>query len=130
MDKARIDKVLAPVDAAEHDRRESTVRRAFLDKARAVASRVPFMEDIAAAYFCAIDDKTPTRVRGILVAALAYFVLPLDFIPDFLIVVGFTDDVAVATAAIATVKPHIKKRHYDRARSLLANEPAASGQRP
>ena len=121
MDKARIDTVLAPVGTAEQARREDTVRKDFLRKAKQVAARVPFIEDIVAAYFCAMDPKTPTRAKAILIAALAYFVLPIDFIPDFLLVLGFTDDVAVATAAIATVKPHIKKRHYDKARTLLTD---------
>ena len=102
MDKARIDTILAPVGTAEQTRREETVRKDFLQKAKQVAARVPFVEDIVAAYFCAMDPKTPTRAKAILIAALAYFVLPIDFIPDFLLVLGFTDDVAVATAAIAT----------------------------
>ena len=40
------------------------------------------------------------RVRGILLAALAYFVLPFDAIPDLLAVVGFSDDIAVLAAAM------------------------------
>jgi uncharacterized membrane protein YkvA (DUF1232 family) len=42
---------------------------------------VPFVEDIVAAYNCALDTATPMRVRGMLLAALAYFILPFDLTP-------------------------------------------------
>ena len=73
-----------------------------------------------AAYYCALDKHTPTRVRGILLAALAYFVLPVDVIPDFIVGFGFTDDVAVLTAAIGAVRRHMTPAHYAAARAALA----------
>jgi uncharacterized membrane protein YkvA (DUF1232 family) len=38
-----------------------------------------------------------------LLAALAYFILPFDFIPDMIPGLGFTDDAAVLTAVFALV---------------------------
>ena len=64
--------------------------------------------------------KSPTRVRAILFAALAYFVLPLDTIPDFLVGFGFTDDMAVLGAVIASIRGNIKPRHTELARTKLA----------
>ena len=64
-----------------------------------MAGQIPFAEDLAAAYFCAVDPATPSRVKGILFAALAYFVMPVDFIPDFITGLGFTDDAAVFAMA-------------------------------
>ena len=58
-------------------------------------------------------------MRGILLAALAYFVLPLDVLPDFLAFVGFSDDVAVLTAALAAIRAHITPAHYEAAREAL-----------
>ena len=95
MDDVRIGEVLKPVDADETGRREKRVRLEFWRTAKRAARHVPFMDELVAAYYCALDPKTPFRVRGTLLAALAYFVLPLDFIPDFLVGFGFTDDVAV-----------------------------------
>jgi len=60
------------------------------------------------------------RVRGVLLGALAYFVVPTDFIPDFIAGLGFTDDAAVLLLAIQTVSGHIKESHRDRAREALA----------
>ena len=56
--------------------------RRFWRKVRRVVARVPFVEDLLAAYYCAVDRNTPTYVRGVLLGAVAYFVLPADMIPD------------------------------------------------
>ena len=122
IDEAQVANVLAPVGAGEEARRERRVRENFWRTARRAARHVPFMEDVAAAYFAALDKNTPSRVRGTLIAALAYFVLPLDMIPDFVIGFGFTDDLAVLTAAMATIRGHIKPEHHDAARKALADE--------
>ncbi len=69
------------------------------------------MEEVVAAYYCAMDKNTPLRAKGILLAALGYFVLPVDVIPDFIFGLGFTDDIAVLTAAITAVSAHITPAH-------------------
>ncbi|MEL7029106.1 MAG: YkvA family protein, partial [Pseudomonadota bacterium] len=65
-------------------RNSETVERGFWPKLRRLAGRIPFADDLATAYYCAVDPATPTRVRGVLLAALAYFVMPADLIPDFI----------------------------------------------
>ena len=84
---------------------------------------------MAAAYFCAIDPETPGRVRGILIAALAYFVTPLDVIPDVVAGIGFTDDAAVLAMAIGLVSRNLKPEHYARARAALGHAYAACAER-
>ncbi len=118
-DDVKIGEILEPVDSDEEARREDRVRRGFWRTARRAARHVPFMDDVVAAYFCALDERTPARVRGVLLAALAYFVLPLDWIPDFVVGFGFTDDVAVLTAAIAAIRTHITPAHRQAAKSFL-----------
>ena len=98
---------------------EQRVRGGFWRSARRAAGQIPFMDELVAAYYCALDRRTPTKVRGILLAALAYFVMPADTIPDFIVGLGFTDDIAVLTAAIAAVRPHIRERHRKAARAAL-----------
>jgi uncharacterized membrane protein YkvA (DUF1232 family) len=100
-------------------RNRRTVERGFWKKLLVVAGRIPFAEDLAAAYYCAADPLTPTRVRGVLLAALAYFVIPVDIIPDFIAGFGFTDDAAVLATAISLVSRHIKPAHRQRARAAL-----------
>jgi uncharacterized membrane protein YkvA (DUF1232 family) len=93
--------------------------RRFWAKLRRVLARVPFAEDLVAAYYCAFDRDTPGYVRVVLFGALAYFVLPTDMVPDVLAGLGFTDDASVIAAAIAAVGRHIEPRHRVQARERL-----------
>jgi uncharacterized membrane protein YkvA (DUF1232 family) len=100
-------------------RNEKVVDRDFWKKLRKVAGKIPFAEDAAAAYFCAVDPATPSKVKATLFAALAYFVMPFDIIPDFLAGIGYTDDAAVLALAISMVSKHITEAHRIRARAAL-----------
>jgi len=122
MKKATIDEILSPSGRRTSEDRAARVRAKFWRTLKRAARQIPFMEDLVAAYYCALDDQTPTRVRGILLAALAYFVLPVDIIPDFIAGFGFTDDVAVLSAAISAVRTHITPAHYAAARAALAGK--------
>ena len=119
-DRIAVEKAMAPVSAAEERRRERKVRDGFWPKFVRFAARLPFAEDVAAAWYMAMDPKTPIKARGTLLAALAYFIMPIDVVPDLLAFVGLTDDIAVLTIAISTVRGHMRPEHYDRAREKLA----------
>ena len=100
-------------------RREDKVRARFWDTLRKAAARFPLLEEPVAAYYCAFDPRTPARTRVILLAALAYFVVPADLVPDMLAGIGFTDDITVIAAAIAAVRGHILPSHRNAARAAL-----------
>lgn len=100
---------------------ESLVRREFWRTVKRAARYVPFMDEVVAAYYCALDRKTPLRAKGIILAALAYFVMPIDAIPDVVLGIGFTDDIAVLTAAISAIAAHITPAHRQAARAALAD---------
>jgi uncharacterized membrane protein YkvA (DUF1232 family) len=107
--------------SAGTDGRETEVRAKFWRTARKAARQVPFMGEVVAAYYCAMDKKTPMRAKGVLIAALAYFVMPADAIPDLIFGLGFTDDIAVLSAAIAAVRAHMTPAHRSAARDTLAD---------
>ena len=96
------------------------VRRDFWAKAKRVAGKLPFTEDLVAAYFCAFDYATPLQVKAALIAALAYFVLPFDIVPDILPLVGYGDDAAVLVTALRMVAGHVRPEHREAARRALA----------
>jgi uncharacterized membrane protein YkvA (DUF1232 family) len=98
---------------------ERKVRVGFWPKLAKVFASIPFAEDALAAYYCAFDRATPFKVKGVLLGALAYFVLPLDAVPDFLLGLGFTDDMAVLLTAISMIRSHLRPEHYDKARETL-----------
>ena len=50
------------------DSRAQGVRRAFWPKLAGNLARLPFAEDVVAAYYCAVDLATPLRAKGILMA--------------------------------------------------------------
>lgn len=107
-------------DPEKFDRNREKVEQGFWPKLRRIAKRVPFLSDLLAAYYCASDPNSPLEVKAILMGALAYFVLPLDVIPDFLALFGFVDDAAVLYAAVKTVAKHIKPEHRARADATIA----------
>ena len=62
----------------------------------------------------AIDPYTPAKVRISLMAALAYLVMPFDLFPDFMPLVGFSDDFVALTAFLSIyskyMSPSIRAR--------------------
>jgi len=103
-------------------KRERKVREEFWVKLKRVARNVPFVEDLVATYYCAMDTATPIRVRGMLLAALAYFILPIDLVPDMVLGLGFADDMALLTAVIGMVSSHITPTHRAAAARALDKE--------
>ncbi|KWV44255.1 MULTISPECIES: YkvA family protein [Rhizobium] len=123
MDDVKFGEILLPGDDDTQSRREETVRKKFWPTFKKAVRQIPFARDVVAAFYCAMDPQTPTRVRGVLLAALAYFVMPVDMIPDVFAVIGFSDDVAVLSAAFAMVSRHLKPKHYEAADRALADKP-------
>ncbi|RZN07908.1 DUF1232 domain-containing protein [Bradyrhizobium genosp. SA-3] len=106
-----------PADRLAQDR--EGVRRRFWRKLKRVAAQLPFAEDLIAAYYCAFDRQTPRHVQASLLGAIAYFILPFDFVADVMPILGFADDAAVLAAAIRMVAGHITNEHRAAARAAL-----------
>ncbi len=119
------DPFIKPFTKAEMDamragtRDEEGLKRRFWEKLRRVAGKIPFAEDLVAAFYCATDPQTPKRVKLILIGAIAYFIFPTDAVADFLPLVGFADDAAVLAAAITQVASSITEEHRAKARKSL-----------
>jgi len=99
--------------------KEDVVHERFWDKIRRTLGKVPFTDRAIAAYYAATDPATPFRVKGILFAALAYFIMPADLIPDILVGVGFVDDATVLLTVLQSLAPYITEAHLSRAREYL-----------
>ncbi|MEM7661488.1 MAG: YkvA family protein [Pseudomonadota bacterium] len=101
------------------ERNERRTRAKLLPKIMKVAGKIPFADDLAASYYCAIDPETPMKAKGVLFAALAYFVLPTDMVPDIVAGLGFTDDATVLATALGIVGAQVQEHHRRAARRLL-----------
>jgi uncharacterized membrane protein YkvA (DUF1232 family) len=85
------------------------VRENFWDKVKSALGRISFAENLVAAYYCAVDTRTPPQVRVTLFATLAYFVMP--FGPIF--------DAIVLAFALRMVAVHITPEHRRQAREMI-----------
>lgn len=100
---------------------DAIVRRGFWSKIRGTLGKISFVEEAVAAFYAATDPLTPGWVKATLIGALAYFVLPFDGIPDFIVALGYTDDLAVLLGAMRAVGSHVTEAHRERAREALRN---------
>jgi uncharacterized membrane protein YkvA (DUF1232 family) len=86
---------------------------------RRLIRHIPLIDRTLAAYYCARDPETPLYARLALFAAVAYFIMPFDLIPDFIPMVAHIDDAAVMLLAIRLVGHCITPEHRERARRRL-----------
>jgi uncharacterized membrane protein YkvA (DUF1232 family) len=117
-------KPVRPEDYVGDDeaRNERMVREGFVSKAKRYLRQIPMAGEVVAAYYCMLDGKTPVWVKGTVAAALAYFILPADAIPDILPVLGMSDDVSVLAAALTAISAHITDDHRSQARDWMEHE--------
>jgi uncharacterized membrane protein YkvA (DUF1232 family) len=107
---------------ADEPRNEEFVRNGFTAKAKQCLRLVPMAADVVAMYFCLLDQRTPFWVKSTVAAALAYFILPTDAIPDVIPFAGFSDDAGVLTAALTAISAHLTDDHRRKAREWMAHE--------
>lgn len=80
-----------------------------------VATKIGFFQqisnDLYAAYLAFKNPETPVVSKVLMVASLLYVIFPFDFLPDLIPVLGWLDDIGIATvlikASTATVPAHI-----------------------
>ena len=70
-------------------------------------------------FYAAQRPETPKWAKGVIYGALAYFINPLDAVPDAL-PGGFVDDLSVLAGAVAMVALHITPDVSRQARNTLS----------
>lgn len=105
--------------------------RRFWRKLARVLAHIPFAEDLVTAWYCAKDPATPVHVRAMLWGAVAYFILPMDLIPDYMVGIGYTDDAAVIAMVMSLLGRYVEPRHRTLAKTRLdalrSGRPARAG---
>ncbi|MBI4418533.1 MAG: DUF1232 domain-containing protein [Ignavibacteriales bacterium] len=102
-----------PLSTEERYRREAEyVADRFEEKLRRVGKNIRFANHLIALFRYMTDPEVHWARKSIVVAALLYFIIPLDSIPDFTPVVGFLDDIGVVAAVIKYLGSQLTK-YYD-----------------
>lgn len=101
---------------------EDIVKQDFWGKMKKFAGKIPFTKEAVSMYYCAIDSKTPLYAKGIAFGALAYFISPVDAIPDALIGLGLTDDAGVVLAALKAIGSNVTEEHRDKSEAFFNGE--------
>jgi uncharacterized membrane protein YkvA (DUF1232 family) len=58
-------------------------------------------------YYALRSPQTPKWAKTVIIGALAYFIMPVDAVPDFIPAAGYTDDLGTLLAALGTVHMYI-----------------------
>lgn len=70
-------------------------------------------------YYTLQKDNVPLKAKAVIIGALGYFIAPFDAFPDFLPLVGYTDDFGALMMALATVAMYIDQDVKDKAKAQL-----------
>lgn len=93
----------------------------FLGKVKKFGANIGFkaLHSAMVMFYSLKDPNLPNKDRMIILGALGYLILPIDLIPDFIPVVGFTDDVAIIIAALAKVMNSVSEENKIKAHQQL-----------
>jgi len=76
-------------------------------------------------YYTLRAPNTPIWCRTVILGSLGYFISLIDGIPDMTPFLGYTDDIAVMSAAVAMltqyITPEIKEKAEKKTQEILSN---------
>lgn len=93
----------------------------FWDKVRSLGKTV--LKPAMLLYYVMKSPDVPLSIKGTIAGALGYLILPLDLIPDFIPVAGYTDDAAALITILkmctSYITPEIKAQAEAKLKELL-----------
>ncbi len=100
-------------DMMRRDGSEEFTESGFWEKVKTFAKKAgrAVIERALLLYAVATDPATPLWIRTALYSALAYFISPLDLVPDLTPLLGLSDDMAVMAAALTLANGYITDAH-------------------
>ena len=85
----------------------------------ALAAGREVVEKVLWLYYAAQRPDVPRWAKLTIYAALAYFILPTDAVPDMLPGIGYVDDLGALSTALLTVAGYVDEDVKQRARERL-----------
>jgi uncharacterized membrane protein YkvA (DUF1232 family) len=71
-------------------------------------------------FYCLKDGNVPAWAKTVIIGSLAYFIVPVDAIPDLVPVAGFSDDLGSLVAALGIVAVYINEAIRQKAKAKLS----------
>ena len=71
-------------------------------------------------WFVMQKPDVPAGTKAVIMGALGYLIAPLDFLPDIMPVLGYTDDLVAITFALIKVQGYIDEEVERKSKNLLA----------
>lgn len=99
----------------------------FWSKIKRITQRTgaELLRPVLQLFYLLQDGEVSLKRKAYIIGALGYFILPIDVIPDFIAVLGFTDDIAVMTLLLKELKdnltPEIQERVDRKVKELMHN---------
>ena len=111
-------KIAKEVEGYKYKKNEQDVHRGFKKYLIKNVLKITFARDAVIIYCYCMDTEVATSEKALCLAALAYFILPIDAIPDYIPIAGFADDAAMIAGAIKNAS--IEERHKKEADKKIA----------
>lgn len=107
------------IDLPDEQRGLSQMRlwRKIARYAKRLGQRVIYM--VLLMYYAYRCPQTPAWARRTILATLAYFISPIDFLPDLTPFLGFSDDLGLLSVSLAAIAAHINADVRQQAREQL-----------
>lgn len=97
----------------------------FWKKAKRITKRTgrTVLRPVLLLYYLMQDSHVSIKDKAYIIGALGYFVLPIDLLPDFIVGLGYTDDLAVVGLLLKhlhdSITPEIEERADMKINELL-----------
>ncbi|MGF1497302.1 MAG: YkvA family protein [Elainellaceae cyanobacterium] len=128
----RMKKVGVPIEALAHSQSDAEDLEysddKFLKKMKEFGTQAGkgLVEQAFIMWYVLHDPNTPTHAKLTIAGALAYWILPIDMVPDILPAIGFTDDLSIIATALAgiamSITPEIRDKAKQQTKALFGGQ--------
>ncbi|MDR1729298.1 MAG: DUF1232 domain-containing protein [Prevotellaceae bacterium] len=93
----------------------------LLEKLKKVAQKAgaKVVYSVLLLFYVLVDGNVSIKDRAIIIGALGYFIFPVDLMPDLMLALGYTDDLAMVLFSIGKIRKSITPEIELKAKSKL-----------